>query len=195
MKNFIFGLGTGRCGTMSLSCLLNYQNNANFTHELESSKVPWKVDEEVFNILLGKINKRKQQFVGDVGLYYLPYYEHILNLENSKFVILKRDKNSVVKSFIKKTQGMNHWISHNGKKWRLSKWDKCFPKFDLLSKQEAICKYYDLYYEICENIPKERCYWMATKDLNDKSKCLEMLEWCGFERPEFMIMKKNIGGR
>ena len=39
-KKIIFGLGTGRCGTVSLSHLLNEQSNAYFTHE-RPFLMPW----------------------------------------------------------------------------------------------------------------------------------------------------------
>ena len=38
-KKIIFGLGTGRCGTMSLSKLLSHQKNSIISHELGG--LPW----------------------------------------------------------------------------------------------------------------------------------------------------------
>lgn len=195
MKKIIFGLGTGRCGTMSLSNLLNFQENANFTHELESSNIPWNPEEAKFNSVLGKIQNRHQEFVGDVGLYYLPYCNQILKIKNSKIVILKRDRESVINSFMKKTRWMNHWCNHDGRDWRLSPWDKCFPKFKTRSKRDAVGKYYDLYYEMCSEIPKERSFWMTTEELNQEEKSLEMLRFCGFENPKFTLMHKNRGAK
>lgn len=191
-KKIIFGLGTGRCGTMSLSYLLNFQNNASFSHEVLSSKLPWDVDCDIFEEALDKIKSRDKMFVGDVGSYYLPYFNNILKIKNSKFIILQRDKNSVIKSFMKKTRGMNHWSRHDGSRWRYSPWDKCFPKFKEEDKYRSIGLYYDLYYKNAKKIPEKNTFWIKTENLNNKDECLKMLNFCGFENPRFLSFKKNM---
>ena len=44
MRRLVIGLGTGRCGTVSLSRLLNAQPDAQVRHELRPY-LPWAVDE------------------------------------------------------------------------------------------------------------------------------------------------------
>ena len=108
-RNIIFGLGTGRCGTVSLSRILNWQEESNFTHEMPSNKIPWKKDEEKFGHYLSIIKSRRHRFVGDVASYYLPYCESIFE-NKGKVIILKRERQEVIESFQRKAPSLNHWV-------------------------------------------------------------------------------------
>ena len=191
-KKIIFGLGTGRCGTMSLSNLLSYQDDCLISHELGG--LPWLTWSPSTSLepFLDKINTRSESFVGDVSFYSLPYASVLMSrYSDVKFVILKRDKEETIKSYIKKTQGRNHWMPHNGSKWRLDIWDRCYPKFDVKTKEEALSCYYDHYYDLCQQLPQDKCFWLNTEDLNSREKSIKMLEFCGFRNPKFNIYKKN----
>ena len=93
-QNLIFGLGTGRCGTVSLSKLLNAQQDSFFTHENgDGNLLPWRTDEEKINKYIQNILNRKRQFAGDVSFYLLPYVDLILKkYPSTRFVIMKRVK-------------------------------------------------------------------------------------------------------
>lgn len=191
-KKIIIGLGTGRCGTKSLSSLLRLQNDTLITHEHLKSELPWEINNKIFEKLLNQILIRKQSFVGDVGFYLLPYWKKIVNSHaESKFIILKRNKEDLVKSYIEKTMDKNPFQEHDGKKWYYYKWDKCYPKFEEQTKEDAIRHYYDHYYNLCQNIPKDKCIWLNTEDLNNKQICCNMLNFCGFKHPVFKIIKQN----
>lgn len=184
-KKIIFGLGTGRCGTMSLSHLLSFQKNANITHELGGKPyLPWEKDMDKFSLFIKEIQNRSDVFIGDVSFYCLPYWEDIVNMGyDCYFIILKRDKEATIESYLKKTQGQNPFSVHDGTVWSYYDWDKCYPKFTSSSKKEAIEKYYDFYYEKCLQIPQEMCFWLKTEELNNFDKSIEMLKFCGFETP------------
>ena len=111
--------------------------------------------------------------------------------EDIRFVILKRDKKETIKSYMKKTQGRNHWMVHDGSVWSLDIWDRCYPKFDTKTKEEALSRYYDHYYELCQQLPQNKCFWLNTEDLNNKEKSEQMLKFCGFSNPKFNIFLKN----
>lgn len=194
-KKIVFGLGTGRCGTMSLSELLSHQKNSIISHELGGLPwLSWKKDKNKFTFFMNKVLDRRCSFVGDVSFYSLPYWKEILNLGlETKFVIIKRDKKETIDSYMKKTINQNPFMSHDGTVWRHYEWDHCYPKMLSENKERAISMYYDYYYEMCKEIPNELAYWIDTKDLNNKEASLDLLNWCGFEKPEFMIMKKNKG--
>ena len=154
-KQLIISIGTGRSGSASLSSFLSAQESMLFLHEgrLEKEKIrkliKWENDEEELfkwiNFLLDYDDEA--MFVGDTGMYFLPYIEMIINKYNNVKVIgLERDKDEVVESFIKKTEGRNHWYDHGGKDWKVDKkWDHCFPKYQIKEKRKAIEKYYDEY--------------------------------------------------
>jgi hypothetical protein len=197
MKKVIFGLGTGRCGTMSLANLLNFQEDCLMTHELGGLPwLPWEISEKDFQYFFTRVLNRRQTFVGDVSLYSLPYWRKILEYNpESKFIIIKRDKSATIESYIKKTEGQNPFMKHDGTKWRHYEWDRCYPKMNCKSKEEAISLYYDYYYDLCLKIPEDSAFWISTNDLNNENRCLEMLEFCGFDAPRFKIFKKNEGGK
>jgi hypothetical protein len=193
MKKMIIGLGTGRCGSMSLSNLLSFQEDCLVSHEIGGRPwLPWKRDTKLFENYYNLIHSRNYEIIGDVSFYNLPYASDYLNKsQKTVFVILQRDKQDTINSYLKKTEGRNHWIVHNGSKWRLDSWDKCYPKFDVTEKEEALSDYYDHYYESCRMLPQEKCFWMKTQDLNNEQKCIEMLNFCGFESPSFIKLKRN----
>lgn len=183
----LIGLGTGRCGTVSLSKLLDIQDGCCMTHE--KHPMPWTVNKALFERTYKSITSGGEPFIGDVAFYHLPYINFILEkTKEVKFVVLKRPKEEVVVSYMKKTIGMDHWRPTT----RPNPWDICYPTFfHKLTKEEAIGFYWDLYYEMVEDIPQELCYHMETKDLNDIEECKKMLKFCGFSKPLFKEIKEN----
>jgi len=195
MKTMIVGLGTGRCGSMSLANLLSFQGNCLVSHEMGGRPwLPWEKDKDSFDNYYHLITSRKQQFTGDVSFYNLPYAADYLDKnEKTVFVILRRDKQETIKSYLKKTESRNHWITHDGSKWRLDSWDKCYPKFDVTEKEAALSAYYDHYYDLCNQLPQEKCFWMKTSELNNEQKCLDMLKFCGLDEIKFFNVHNNRG--
>lgn len=194
-KKLIIGLGTGRCGTMSLANLLNYQDDCSVSHELNgAARLPWKQSPPMFDNFINRILDRNESVVGDVSFYCLPYANFFMSqFDDVSFVILKRERQQTINSYMKKTYGRNHWVNHDGSNWKLDRWDDCYPKFEVDDKKAAIGEYYDLYYKLCKKLPQDKCFWMETPELNDESKCLEMLNFAGFKNPKFKIFKKNEG--
>lgn len=191
MKKFIFGIGTGRCGTTSLSSLLNGQNNSNVSHEMSGDiLLPWKFDEKEYDRYIDSLHKRKQLFIGDVSFYLVNYIPQIIkDFPESKIIVLKRNKQETINSFIKKIGPLEHWISNPR---RFSIYDKCFPKFDFeIQKIKRISLYYDLYYSLVDQIKYEDMIHLDTNNLNNEECMKEMLEFCGFEKPKFSIKHLN----
>lgn len=143
----VIGLGTGRCGTQSLAVLLNHQSGARVTHERYGA-IAWQGDEQrVAAFVHLCATAPGLDLAGDVGFYYLPYVEQILELAAStRFVCLKRDRQATVHSYLTKTRHKNHWIQHDGTEWRFDAWDRCYPKYAVTDKAEAIGMYWDEYY-------------------------------------------------
>ena len=202
-KKLIFGLGTGRCGTVSLYRLLNSQNDSFFTHE-SKPLLPWDFDKNLIDSKLEKFFSKNRNYVGDVGSNYLPYVEYIREvLPESKFVVLKRPKVEVINSFINHSApyGFNHWMEHDGTKWKKSqKWDLMHPKYEASSIEEALDIYWEDYYSKVEALVEKYpsrigVYW--TSDLNSKKKVKEILDFCDFEKKDRKIIlniKENKNG-
>jgi hypothetical protein len=199
----VFGLGSGRCGTKSLAYLLNLQSAAACFHEANPACMSWHGAEHTVLALLQNFwitldggrraialdytsphrDRPLQQYlysesldiVGDIGFYYLPYVEYIMEMDsNVRFPVLQRDRSETIKSFRKKLEvpqpiwrrkrlvdwidrsltgkqvykSRNHWAPKNDNRWqRDSKWDKCFPTFEQKPHlEDAIAEWYDQYY-------------------------------------------------
>ena len=75
MKIVVFGMGTDRCGSASLSYLLNEQEGALVGHEL-GPVLPWDTkDQAGIQFRWEQLQHQSHLYpvVGDVGVYYLPY--------------------------------------------------------------------------------------------------------------------------
>ncbi len=196
-KKLIIGLGTGRCGTVSLYRLLNFQKNSFFRHE-SKPLLPWKFDKGKIDEKLRKYFNKDEKYMGEVNLSFLPYVEYIIKrYPLTRFIILKRPKEEVIRSFVRHTKpfNYNHWIEHKGKKWRKGgKWDTMFPKYNAKSKEEAIGFYWEDYYkEVRELLKKypENIKMFKMEDFNSELKVKEILDFCEIEKKE-QIVKINI---
>ncbi len=193
-KNLIFGLGTGRCGTTTLSHLLTEQESSSISHELGGALpfLSWEKDRPSLLRFLGIIHNRSEAYVGDISFYLLPYVSDICRtFPSAKFIVLKRDKQETISSYMRKTEGRNHWMNHDGTEWKRDIWDKCYPKYNTSSKIEALSSYYDEYYEACERIKNDNFFFLNTEDLNDELKCSEMFEFCGYSEYKFVKIRAN----
>jgi hypothetical protein len=144
----VFGLGTGRCGTGSLASLLDAQPGAAVTHEA-APVLPWVVDEGELARRLADLRARGGVIAGDVALSYLPYAERLLDeCEETRLVVLRRDRAETVRSYERLAGGRNHFAGHARGDWRADpEWDRCYPDYEGLDLRAALCRYWDEYYE------------------------------------------------
>lgn len=200
MNKIVLGLGTGRCGTVSLSNLLDLQKNTTCKHEPVGHRATFKVTNKSKNIVLEELkSRRRDKIIGAVALNYLYYLKPIVEIYKDVHVIsIFRDKESVVKSYLKKmrqnNRNANHWMKHDGKKWTLDKWDKCYPKFNVKSIEEAIEKYYDYYYKTLDDLAnrlKVSYHKLQTNELNDPKAVKLLLHKIGYKNPTYKKIKKN----
>jgi len=191
-KQLIISIGTGRCGSVSLSKFLSAQEYVSVLHEgrLDSHKIrkliKWGNDEKnLFEWLEFLLSLDGNKFVGDTGMYYLPYIEQIIEkYPQVKIIVMEREKEEVVKSYIKKTTGRNHWFDHDGKEWdKDDKWDPCYPKYDIVNKEKALEKYWEDYKSQTDNLilkfPDKIKKWtiQSLNTLNGKNEILNFLNY------------------
>ena len=202
VPTIVIGLGTGRCGTMSLARLLDLQDRADVTHERCENRIAWKGStRRVVATLRGLAKHARAELVGDVASYYLPYVERILaKFPRAKFVCLQRDREATVRSFMKKTRDRNHWIRHDGRVWRRDGWDPCFPKYVTTSKEAALRAYWDEYYRIARDLQSRfpasfRIF--PTEALNRRAGQAEILDFVGVapERRRTRIPLRHNAGK
>ena len=196
-RRFIFGLGTGRCGTKSLTSLFNLQDNSFFCHEMievGNYALPWNSNYRLVGKYLTILEEGSNKlFTGDVGSYILPHVDKILAFKpDAKFVVIERNKKEVIESFYLKSKNYNLWMEHDGKKWDLSGWDAMHPNMiDAENKKDAISRYYDYYKQRVSELEPKKTFFIKTEDLNDEQKCLDMLQFCGFDNPIYVKQHRN----
>lgn len=129
-KKLIIGLGTGRCGTTSLSRWLNTW------HEFKPIFLEEPDDKELKRWTKHNQSRSHQykKNPGDVSMGHIHCLEHWL--ENAEFVVLiMRDREETLKSFRGHRTGGIYW-------------NKLFPQFDF-SDDDEVRRYWDWYYETC----------------------------------------------
>ena len=203
----VIGLGTGRCGTVSLAHLLNAQTNAKVTHEAEPL-LPWRKDQarpdevktmrrmwqvadsrEAYALKRDRFNERLESFslVGDVANFWLPYMPEIKrDFPGVKVVGLIRDMESYVDSAMRKTggeDGPNFWGGHGG-------WSFVFPLFPGVPKRRAIELYWGAYNA---RIRQEAGFIMRTEDLSDESAQDELFRFLGIRDHVHRFDRLNVG--
>lgn len=197
-KQLIIGLGTGRCGTTTLSRILANQKNSTFKHESKPI-LTWGFNKNEIDKKLKRIISQKGKYVGDVGLYYLNYVEYIIGKHpSSKFVILKRKKEEVVRSFLKKSKRYDLWRKDHLK--GQNTWIKAFPKYGVESKKVALENYWEDYYKKSNQLLKKfpsNIILFETNSLNSKKEINNLLDFCQIEevdRAEYYGGKLNKSG-
>lgn len=191
MEYVILGIGTGRCGTMSLAKLLNHQNYTTVKHEWEL--MPWNINPKAFTKKSKMIENVNNKYVGEVAYYLLPYLKRFFQKykDNLKIIALQRSREKTVQSYLDKTgrkssRDRHHWYNHGGKRWdKDPKWDPTYPNIGIKNKREAIEEYYDQYYNIVEQWENKYPHLIKlfpTDNLNSSKGQSEILEFIGLEK-------------
>lgn len=157
MKRFVFGLGTGRCGTYTLYRLLEAQKNFFSTHELGaltwSSTSPVESDKllQMWRFLYKlESNAPTVKYISNSALYWISYTSEIMSyLVNPRMICLYRDRQTIIESYMAYMPNVNHWTSHDSRHWDDNKWSRLnrseqWPSYDL-PIDEAIGRYWDEY--------------------------------------------------
>jgi len=180
----IIGLGTGRCGTSSLSLLFNSQKDSYFTHEF-IPHLPWNFNAFTLLDRLEELKKFKGNYIGDVALYYLPYVRFILSVEpKTKFICLERNREKVIKSFLSICKERDMWTNDPNR--TVTPIEISFPKYPISDKKLAIGMYWDEYFELAHQLEKEfpnNFKIFQIEKLNSKEGVKEILDFAGFENP------------
>lgn len=183
-------MGTGRCGTKSLSRLLSAQPGVVVPHEY-MFPLPWEFSQTAIDSKIIELRK----FGGDVAFYYLNYVGYLSQIyPATQFVCMKREREATINSYLVKSENRNNWIEHGGSEWMKSPvYYNSYPKFNASSKKEALGMYYDLYYEKAETIENElkgKFKIFSTEDLNTTEGVVQILNHCGILEHEMVVTTK-----
>jgi hypothetical protein len=190
----VFGLGSGRSGSTTLSALFAAQAQTCWSHE-HPPMVAWGKEgrgEVDFHLTRMNLLAHVYSVVADVSHWWLPKLPALLqNDPRTRFVVIRRDRAATVASFMRmkgldQPKGLNHWMAHDGVRFRRNPWDRCYPKFQVDDPEEAIGLYWDRYYAMSEDAARrhpEQVRMFEIEVLTDPAGQREILEFCGYESP------------
>lgn len=164
---------------------------------------------------------RGLRIIGDVAFYYLSYVEAIAaRSPNVRFLCMRRDIDQTVASWDKKSRNLrwrskylvdrlsswicrepfytscNYWMEHDGTVWEPDPiWDKCFPKFEAVSKIEAIRKYCEFYYREAERLASglpDRFRFVETVHMNEPEYQAGILSFAGIASEDRVSLSVHV---
>lgn len=184
---YIIGMGTGRCGSLSLAQFLNAQKNCTFSHEkMDVSFWP------VFNpypramkILKGYGGKWK----GDISPGWSAWAHKVLDkYPKSKVIWLYRDCQEVAESFYVQKKAKKGWLAEFESDE--NKFRGVYPVWEYEFSREAIQRAVDRCFWLCKAIAafyQDRVYVYNTVDLNSEIEQTKLLDWLGFPEKDWVL--------
>jgi hypothetical protein len=185
------GIGTGRCGTLSLTRIVEACANTWVAHENPAFRSPWSErDESAMEAFVQHAHwgRRDGLCVGDVALYWLPHVEHIREaLPDLAVICLQRDKAATVASLERKCPGYTllrpQDRRHNPEWWDL------LPEIDAPTTRDAWSRYYDFYYE--QVAAMEGVLHVRTEDLDQDATVLRILDHLGIPEEDRVLLTER----
>jgi hypothetical protein len=133
----ILGLGSGRCGSTSLSAILAAIEGSCATHE-NPPQIYWNPENEqlYFHMRRFKLLAEFFSLVFDASHWWLKAVDRFFaEFPNGKAIGLHRDLETCVQSFVRiKGQSwgsLNHWVAPGNGIWRANFWDPTDPIYSL----------------------------------------------------------------
>ena len=174
----IIGLGSGRCGTKTLSHLFDSQPDSKFTHE--SLPMPWNNNPpEAQPEMFRRLFLREEKYIGDVGYYWINHVETMLSVKpDAKFICLERDRQEVIESMWDYTRGLNTHPTDD--------WFMMYPRydtFDIKDRKGAVGLMWDDYRELANRLVdkyRDSFKIFRIKILNSKEGVNSILDFAGF---------------
>jgi len=186
----VFGCGTGRCGTTSLTHLLNAQPGYAITQERHF--LPWSVHEEELYAAVHDIRDLSQEYavVGEVAPWYLPYAAHLIQIYYARVIIMERDRAGMIESYVRQRYNCaSLWPENEDRALPFNfygrMWQDGLPKFPG-TPEEAAGALWDCYHALA----------LATRDrwpeavrivpmlaLNYRLDQIALLTWLGIQDP------------
>lgn len=181
---------------MSLARLFGLQRDCHSLHEPKPRPLPWHIDEKLAREHLDCI-RRPKKIVAVTAIFYLSYVEWIEQHAGCPviFVCLRRNLQGTVKSFMAWTDGSrvppsrNHWMKHDGTRWKHTKWDRGYPKYKATDKKAALIRYYKDYYKEAERLAGEKSNFriFPMSALNREGQVRDLLKFCEFDHPKVKV--------
>lgn len=192
------GIGTGRCGTVSLSHIVAACENTHVTHENPAVRSPWaKLEDAPTQALVDHVRWAQANGItaGDVALYWLPHVQAVREvIPGLKVICLRREREATIASLERKCPGYTllrpEDRPHNPEWWDL------MPSIEAPTIAEAWARYYDEYYEQAALLPD--VLHVRTESLADDAtltRIFDYLEIPEADRRYSAERRLNTGGK
>lgn len=197
----IVGIGTGRCGTLSLAKLLNLQSFCTVSHEMRPLLSWDSVSDDAVIARFMAMQKfaSPTPFFGDVAFFNLNYIPVLMKaFPDMKVIYLTRPRQEVIASYLKvmhewpKLNNVypDHWTTDLKNRY-VTDYDDCFPSYSAGSLEERIGKYVDEYGQIANNFIQQypdSIYSTDMVTLFDTAPTIHQLfDWLGFPKDGRMV--------
>jgi hypothetical protein len=183
----VVGLGSGRCGSTSLTAIMAGVEGSCSTHE-NPPMIYWPPEKEQLEFHFRRTSLLIEFFplVFDASLWWLPalssFFEYF---PTAKAIGLYRDVQSCAQSFLQNKGtawgSVNHWVAPANGIWRANLWDPTYPTYPLPQDADAnpdgaklrlITRYVEEYntelFALGKQLP-ERFMLVRMEELNDFS--------------------------
>ena len=179
MRQPFIGFGTGRCGTMSLSKIVNGCHNTEVGHERHRFRVDWYDPKErkIRRMVSSFKNKEKKGILaGDVSLYWLPHIKLIRSyLPKIKLVCLHRDKQETVASFLGKSKTADRLRPDKWTGQRILLGGNMFPTLDGHDIKQSLEFCWEMYEKRSRSI--KDVYHMDMYQLNNQESLVDLFDY------------------
>ena len=129
----VLGLGTGRCGSTTLTGILSMVDGAKSTHE-NPPLVFWEPLQRQlqFHVARFRVMSRYFPLVFDCSHWWLNALDPLFDaFPDGRAIGLYRDTEACVRSFIEITGNRNHWVPPHNHIWPHDRWDPAYPHYDV----------------------------------------------------------------
>lgn len=204
---YIFGFGTGRCGTSSLAHLLDIQPNARVSHE--QFDIHWFPAITDYTLVREAIRERARQYelVGDICYAWIQYLPRLVeDFPTAKFIYIWRDKEEVIDSFWERNKDRidnpleNRPNLNKCTEYLKSFWNLQYPFLGYPPTKECIRNTIERYSALTQSTLfrfAKRTYMFNMKNLNLEKSVHNLLNFVGVPKEEQVIeiVKQNVGGK
>ena len=196
MGDIVIGVGTGRCGSTSLSQLLCQQPGSRVTHERYAHKVRWNCPSYLWAYrLFMDLNNEQVDVAGDCAFYWTPHIEQFIHWGNEfdvqvRIIGLVRPRDEVIASYERWVTDKNHWQYHNGEKYEFSDWDKCYPIYKPGEERGvAIGRFWDHCVSLMQNAANNysEVKLFETRELNNEVGVRYILKHAGIPQSNWKV--------
>lgn len=199
MRTPFLGIGTGRCGTNSLSRIVGACSNTCVTHE-KYGLFWYEITSDIGDLIRDmRASSKSGVLWGEVGQAVGPHVENIRSsVRGTKVVCLHRDKQETVQSFMDfksyliRPSDKRHWAERSSMDNMSDRalFHKRFPLIDAWTVSQSYEFYWEVYEKLMEKI-RDPVLHMNVEELNSDNRLVELFDFLEIPEVDRVFVKKR----